>query len=408
METNTIGVCNKYNEYDEYDEYDIIDFMEIDYLQYLDSLPKNVWSKFKKDVEKQLLNVKNIQVISLVLTKVNFDYYHYIIRNFNKINLNLLQYMVNADNEKIIKKIVSNNQIKFIFESSIQFHDLEFNKYIYENLCVKIKENNSLTDNSDYKNIFYKAVNLINIFAKNNKENTQIITETNKNNLSKTNQTNIEFKNLFEHMMKRFYIPKYLDVFEYYIKKLNLTISVKNYSFDSLVDLCNDMYESYSTDSYDKLIKLKNLFQMNECDFLSNVIFKKKSPYCSDAIIYKICKSGNIDYLTKVINNFNFEKKYFTDNIVANMFYNASLSKNINFIIILYNYLKINMRVNFNAHLLDMICYKIIHGTGSNHNQYDDIIYEFINLGAKIKGYSEYTEYIKSIKFLTNGQQKHK
>ncbi len=36
----------------------------------------------------------------------------------------------------------------------------------------------------------------------------------------------------------------------------------------------------------------------------------------------------------------------------------------------------------------------------TNITNIDDIIYEFINLGAIIKGYSEYTEYIESIKFL--------
>lgn len=86
------------------------------------------------------------------------------------------------------------------------------------------------------------------------------------------------------------------------------------------------------------------------------------------------------------------------------MFLQATLSKNINFIIVLYNYLKSTIGIDFDVNLLSSIVCQIVHQTGSNHNQYDDIIYEFINLGAIIKGHTEYTEYIQSMKILTNNQ----
>jgi hypothetical protein len=396
MKTNII------DDYNEYEKYDIIDFMEIDYLEYLNSLPKDIWKKYKNDVEKQLLNVQNIQVINLVLSKIQLDSYQYIIKNFEKINLDLLKHLIKNDEKKIMSKII-NNKSQFIFESLIKYHDLEFNKYIYENLYENLYENypikniNSPPNNDEKENIFKNMLGFsMSMFGSKmkNVEDNNII---DKNKLSITN----EFKIIFENMSKKiWFIPKYFNVLEYYTEKLNLKTSIRKYSIDTKINLYKKMYLQYSINSYDEMIKLQNFFEISKYDFLSKVIFNKNKPYSGDSIINNICKTGDIDYFIKIINNFNFEKKYFTDNIIATMFYNGTLSKNINFIIVLYNYLKTTIQIDFNTKLLSDIVKKIVHETGSNHNQYDDIIYEFINLGAIIKGYGEYTEYIESIKFL--------
>lgn len=72
--------------YNEYDKYDIIDFLEEDYIEYLNSIPLEIWKKYKKDIEIKLLQVKNHQIINLVLTKINIDCYQHIVKNAEKIN----------------------------------------------------------------------------------------------------------------------------------------------------------------------------------------------------------------------------------------------------------------------------------------------------------------------------------
>ena len=92
--------------------------------------------------------------------------------------------------------------------------------------------------------------------------------------------------------------------------------------------------------------------------------------------------------------------------MVKKIFKQALLSKNIDFVIIIYDYLKYNVKIDFTKELLSRILENIIKIVGSNRDDYDNIIYEFLNLGAVIRGYSVYTDYINSIKFLPNENNK--
>lgn len=386
--------------YNEYDKYDIIDFMDIDYLEYLSSLPNNIWKQYKNDIEIQLLNVENIKVISFILNKIQVDFYKYITKNFEKINLALLQYMIEINEEKFITKIIHSKFTRGLFQSSILYHDLEFNKYVYENLYKKIFNKNNEINN------YAKNINLLE-----NKKNENIFNYFPSNIFcwNNINKDEDEFRTFFVNMIERSMVPKYFNVFEYYIEKLNLDAIIKNCPIQNKINLYNIMYDMYSINSYDKLIKFQNLFEINQHDFLSKIIFSINKSFNNDMLMYKICRCGDIDYFIKVIINFNFEKTYFTNNVVVNMFINAAISKNIDFIIVLYNYLKTNMQINFDINLLSEIVLRIVlrisKEASSSHNEYDVIIYEFLNLGAIIKGYSKYTDYIESIKFLRNEEK---
>lgn len=333
----------------EYDKYDIIDFLEINYFDYLNEIPEEIWTKYKNDVLISLLTIKDHQVINFICNKIKIDH-KFIIKNFDKINFELLKYLIDNDNTKNNIKIKIFYQLDKIFESTYQYKDLEFNKFIFENFCQ----------------------------IDNNKKNDDKYTN---------------YKIFIENSILSNKSPKYYDVLEYYIKKFNLIESIQKYTNAKKINIFFAISYKYTIDSYDKLMEFKNLIQIDNITFVSKILFDKN-------IIVKICDLGDIDYLIKVINNFNIDKTYFNDNLITTMFTKGILSGNIDFSMILYNYLKYNIGFNFNKQLLSSILYSIVRTTGKNHNQYDDIIYQFIDLGGVIKGYSVYTDYIESIKFL--------
>lgn len=355
MEINT---SHEYK-YNEYDKYDIIDFLETDYFDYLNNIPKEIWTKYKNDISTSLLTIKDHHVINFVCNKINIDY-KFIIKNFDKINLELLKYLMNDDNTKNNLKIKIPNQIDKIFLQIYQFQDLEFNKFIFENFC-QISNNNINNDNK-----------------------------------------NFNYKKCIEQKIVSWILPKYYNVLDYYIKKFDLIESIKKYTDVVKIEIFLEFYDKYKIDSYDKLIEFKNLLQIDNITFASKILFKGNNYqwYQPVNIISKICNSGDIDYLINVVNNFNIHKTSFSENIISTMFTNGILSGNVNFPMILYNYLKYNIGINFNKQLLSKILFSFISTVGTNHKQYEDIIYQFIDLGGVIKGYSVYTDYIESINFL--------
>jgi hypothetical protein len=77
------------------------------------------------------------------------------------------------------------------------------------------------------------------------------------------------------------------------------------------------------------------------------------------------------------------------------------MSKNIDLVFIVYDCLIKKQPGLFNNKLYDRILYNIIKRTSPNYHDFDNVIYEFINLGGIIKGYGVYTDYIECIKIKT-------
>ena len=77
LETNLLEKTNNI-EYNDYDQYDILDFLEKDYFDYLITLPNELWIKYKKNIERELLKISDELVINFILNKININYYDYI------------------------------------------------------------------------------------------------------------------------------------------------------------------------------------------------------------------------------------------------------------------------------------------------------------------------------------------
>lgn len=274
------------------------------------------------------------------------------------------------------KKLIKGDYINKLYVIIFTYHNLEFNKYVCDVLYQDVKKLNKIEKNK------FSFLNIFN-FA-NNKFDNYFISEIEK-----------QYKNCT--------IPKDSEVFDYYIKNLNLTNVLGKYSINQKINLYRNIYSCYSINSFDKMIKYKKILQIEDYDFVSKILFKlndDKYSWDNNQLIYKVCKLGNIEYFINIINNFNIDKKYYKNDVVCKMFSHAVCSKNKDFVIILYEYLKSNIKINFNKEFLSEILLVIVQNLGSSHNEYNDIIYEFIHLGAVIKGYGDYTDYIKSLKFL--------
>lgn len=82
------------------------------------------------------------------------------------------------------------------------------------------------------------------------------------------------------------------------------------------------------------------------------------------------------------------------------MIISATLSKNIEMIQTVINYLK-SKNVIFNKCMYTDILIRLIYTLDKfKREEYKEIIFEYINLGATISGYNEYTDYINSITFI--------
>ena len=376
-----------YNKNDEYDAYDIVDFLEIDYLEYLNSIPEMIWSKYKREIESKLLKVNDLKIIEFVVKKIKIDSYNYIKKNLQKMNFELFKFLINNEKKNLIDKLIKYNLIKNIHITVFKHHNLDFNKYVCEIFYEDIKNNNNVQN--------------INNNVQNN--NTYIV-------VKKKISYDKEIKSMIELRYFSHDLPIYEDVFYYYIELFNIDISIKNKLIKQYTDLYIKIFTSYSIYSFEKIIKLNKLLEINDENFINNILFRDNHSfsYSNKYVILYICKLGDIELFFQIINKFNIEKKYYTKNdyyMVKQILLEATLSKNNDFVLILYNYFKFNIKIDFTIKLLSNILVNIILHIGSNRDEYDTIIYEFLNLGAIITGYGVYTEYIESIKLLNNNNQ---
>lgn len=388
-----------------YDKYDIIDYLELDYLDYLDTIPQEIWNKYKKEIENSLFLIKDKKVIKYVMKKITIDLSQYITKNFKKINLELLKICFETDFIKIYKKIhKSEYERNQIYIECITSHDLEFNKYFYSTISeYKKKENIEKNKQGDKKKSSYIISNIFSLFlskSNTNSEPEQIIID-------------IDFTNLFEKMYitqiiyssKDLYKIKF-EVFQYYIDIFDLTTKFDLIPFSKKRDIFKNMllgqYNDYN--NYEHIMKFKKILKISENDFVNRILFnidKKYNGYLPT--IYNVCESGNIDYFLSIINNFNISNDLLSENIIINMIVYAGISGNIDLVYIVYNYLSQKKPLLFTQELYSKIILFLIKRS-SNHYKVHRTIYEMINLGGIIKGYSVYTDYIDSIKIIKSNK----
>lgn len=369
------GLDNKY------DKYDIIDFLEAEYIDdWLNLIPNNVWMTHKKKIENVVHKLSEPKIISYVIKKINLNLVKYIINNFEKINLNLIKYCFETNFDKLKKELIND---PFIFNDIIKIccikHNYDFNKYFYETIYFELKpehkvvpkSENQIVSNPDPEpdphpaNVFYNV-----------------------------------FYNVIKDINKTFTNIPTFDVFKYYNTKFKNIINsdIKhNYVFERI-------YFISKINNYNDLIELKNILNIenkifNEIitnyDYWSDVNVK----FWSRCILKKICMTGDLDYIVKILNllDIDFIQKKVS---IINIMTFVSLSNKIESVNNIYNFLRYEKNCVFTNEIYSKIIEKIILTGPKKYYEYDKIIYEFINLGGVIviQGYSRYTDYIKKIK----------
>ena len=410
-----------------YDKYDIIDFLEPDYIDYLNMIPQKIWTRYKKDIEIKLLETNNKIIIEFVMNKISLDYVNMVIKNLPKINFELFKIITTNPQhlDKIKKKLIKNEFLRNeLYRECILNRDLDFNIYFYNNIYTILNPSNNVKKQIEYSNndIFKKLFNIVNNIQinKTGYNNQQAQPAQPAQSIQATQSTQSaqpaqpdqivvsnsnEFKIIIEKLIKnRYQVPKYFNVIKYYIDKFNLHSLISNLHIDTKTHLYKIIYDTCNFNSFDNLIELQKFLQINNNNFINFILFRNSDANAkyNPVIILNICKSGDIDYFIKVMNYFKPKDGLFTDHTVISIIAHVMLTKNVDVIIVIINYLKYNKNVIFTKELYSSILEYFVSYVGSNHHEYTDIIFELINLGGTIKGFTQYTDYIKSIKYLNN------
>jgi hypothetical protein len=285
----------------------------------------------------------------------------------------------------LLKIIFSDDKLKIILEHKLK--ELSARK---------------ITFDSNY-NIFYATYINNNIFYRtyinNNIEFNKYIIELIKN----TENRYFVISTFFQPNFNSFELPKYLEVFYYYIKIQNLENNIKIFNIEIKINLFVKMFNKYCF-TFDELIKLKDFMNISDIDFISNILFNLKNKKINYyPLIIELCISNNTILFEDITK---YYKNTFTVILMSNkhciietIFLQIVINKKINFIKIFYNYLKsINiMNKILLTNILDVIIKYLI------KNNYKKIIYDFLNLGAEIKKkeskYKIYHKYSHKIKF---------
>lgn len=376
MDTNT-----NINIY-EYDKYDIIDFLEPDYIDWLKSIPSECWNKYMKDVEKSFSKITDEQVMDLVIGKIKINFPKYVVDNFEKITLQVLKYCVKTNFSKLDTQIKKNNHnFNKCIKDSIEQKDLEFNKYFYEDLYFKLEPSHlykylGANTNSNFfllegiwihkDNRFYKIIK---------NELPSYSCKAHISNYKLINYYNSRFPNVFQ----------------------NNSPSKKSYSYDMYART----YKESKIDNWNDMIELKNILNISNDDFSQKMLIGKDFYYYNQSntryLLLLICKSGNVELVFKTMNTFWSDELKKMENIINIMAF-SSLSKNYELVSLLYNFYTFEKNIIFDVGICSRIAEKIISISDKKYHEYDKILYELFNLGAVVKGYSVYTDYIESIK----------
>jgi hypothetical protein len=372
----------KYEYYYDNDSKTITNFLEPEYLDYLKNLPEYLWSKYHKQIKWKLLEIDNEEIIKFVLSKKKFNYLSNCY-GFRIMNLFLLK-MSTPEDELIIhlENIVtclSCNIKTYYHDHNLLYYiyinnTLEFNKYILD--LIKNIENR------------YLAISVY-----------------------------------FKVDLKYDDLPKYLEVYYYYIKIQNLENDIKTLNLNNKINLFLKICYKYSF-TFEELIKLKDFMNISDINFVSKLFYKIWHKLTFDELIKlkDFMNISDINFVSNILFNIsneiinylpiieNITNKYKNivfafwklnkDNIIEKIFTNMIHYRNQNYIKNFYNYLNsINIINNMLlTNILEFIIDNLINCNCEN------IIYDFLNLGAEIKKqdskYKIYHKYQKSIRIL--------
>ena len=376
------NILNDTYDYD-YDKYDIIDFLEPEYIKdWLNLIPDKYWIKYKKYIEKSFYKLIHEEVMDLVIKKLKINLSKYVVDNFEKITFQLLKYCVRTNYEKLLKQI-NINKVKLTkyIKITIEKHDLDFNKYFYEDLYFKLEPTHQYIDANTIDNFIL----LENIYI--HKENI--------------------FYKIFKDEFFSLNLEKY-ELIEYYNNQFpnifkNNIISNINIDKKIIKDIYINIFCESKINNYDDIIKLKNIINLSDTDFYDIIIgtndlyFYGNDYQLRKYILPIILQTGNTELVFKIINNFWFNELTKTNYIVNIMVY-SSLSNNYELVFLLYNFFSFEKNVKFDKNICSSILNKLILKIDKKNYEYNKIIYEWINLGGVIYGYSIYKNYIESIK----------
>ena len=409
IEKNNDTCDNILYEY-EYEKYDIIDFLELEYLDYLDTIPQKIWTKFKKDIENVFYKISNEKVIDYVMNKIQpFDISTYVIKNFKKISLEILKKCFEVNFIKIYNKINKDYyQKKNIFTECISEHGLEFNEYFYKVISEYENKNQIKNTNENTTKKVSSSFDFIsNFFVKLTGDK-----NSKGNEIESIGVVNSELKKIFEEVYSKkdissSILPYSFEVLKYYTKLFRLEDNFRSFNIYKKKNMFESLYnmEINQINNYEKMLELKNFLGITDKELIQNIIFPDKKQFAYVLpIIYKICQSGNIDYVLAVVNNYNIPNTLYYESTILNMIIYSGISKNVNLVIIIYNLFLNKFPHIFTKDFYGKIIYQLIDRTKPNYHEYDNIIYEFINLGGIVKGYGVYTEYIECLTFKNNSE----
>lgn len=368
-----ITVNSQENTY-EYDKYDIIDFLEPDYIDWLNSIPLEYWDKYKKDVEKSFYKINDERVMELVMANVKINLPKYVVDNFSKITLEVLKYCVKTNFTKLETQIKKcNYKFNNCIRESIVKRDLEFNKYFYEDLYFKLEPTH------------------------------QYIDDNIKDNFLLLEDIYIHKANRFYKKLKQMLLCNLVGISNYkvikYLNKIFPNI-FQNISLEKKSNLYLKTFNESKINNWNDIIELKNILNISSDYFCKKMLINDGYyPNTSKYLFPSICKSGNVELIFKIIDNF-WSKELEKIACVINIMVSSSLSKNYELVLLLYNFFTFKKNVKFDKIICSSIIEKIIYISDKKYHDYDKIIYEWFNLGGVVKGYSIYTDYIKSIKIL--------
>lgn len=361
----------------EYDKWDIIDFLEPEYItDWLELIPDKCWNEFNKDVEKAFGKITDERVMDLVMSKIKINLPKYIVDNYEKINLESLKYCVKKNFEKLSAKIkYSDAKFNTIIKSTLQTHDLNFNKYFYEELYFKLEPTHKYDEFKNKSNYTLLPNNIY--IHKNNKVY----------KICDTLGLSHNFKTLKYELIK-YYDELFPNVF-HNCNKNNI-----------IVYMFMNTFCASKIDNYDDIIKLKNILNISDHIFSREILIGQKELYTCKHIFFEVCEKGNTELVFKLLNNhwnFLFE----TEKNIIEIMTQSALSKNYELVFLLYNFYTEQKNIEFTDKMCSQILRRIIGRIDKKSCDYDKIIYEFLNMGANISGYSKcslYTDYVNSIK----------
>lgn len=272
----------------QYDKFDIIDFLEPEYIDYLESIPSDIWKKFQSDITSSIGNINNIKLYNLIDKKIDINYVDVFTKKISKSDIGLLKMIIDNPvlRNKLITQLKSNSRTIYeLYSNCILHKDIKFNKYFYEDVYLKyVKENVQIND----KNQHGVITSVINFLSGNKPQPNKPLQETYMGPVKCD-----VFEDIFKKVMERIHkLPKYFEVFTYYIKKFFFAHNSKLKYEKYFGGLYANLLMEYKFDSIDKFNDIINALEMSDKLIIDFVFGNEKN----DTYVYNLSCVGNWKY----------------------------------------------------------------------------------------------------------------